>query len=278
MSRQDEFPKTVILGTEVDQVSMEDAVNCAIKCTKAKNRPIGVVKQYVELLDRGAHDPAIRDILNDFQFSVPEGVSVQWAGAYLSGPKSLKRAAGLALSIILNPTAIKKPFGEKFGGTVFTWKLLERCATEGVSIYIVGSPKHSSLEVAVRTIRNRLPSIRVAGTFPGDGGAKIEAALVNDLRVKQPDIVFVAMGFPLQETLISKILPQVDHGVFIGEGGTFDYDSFGGGVKKAPRLVQKIGLEWLWRLILEPSRIKRQWVIPRFMRNVYRYGTEPIKK
>jgi N-acetylglucosaminyldiphosphoundecaprenol N-acetyl-beta-D-mannosaminyltransferase len=98
----------------------------------------------------------------------------------------------------------------------------------------------------------------------------VEAELVTDLHATRPDLILVGMGFPLQEELMAKLAPQLSHGVLIGEGGTFDYDSFGGVRTRAPRWVQTIGLEWLWRLATEPSRWRRQLAIPRFIWTVYR--------
>ncbi|MEX0934288.1 MAG: WecB/TagA/CpsF family glycosyltransferase, partial [Candidatus Saccharimonadales bacterium] len=100
--------------------------------------------------------------------------------------------------------------------------------------------------------------------------SQLEKQLLADLKRLRPDIVLVGIGFPRQEKLISRLVKQLDHGVLIGEGGTFDYDVFGGKRKKAPRWMQRSGIEWLWRLILEPSRINRQLAIPIFIWQIYR--------
>jgi N-acetylglucosaminyldiphosphoundecaprenol N-acetyl-beta-D-mannosaminyltransferase len=78
------------------------------------------------------------------------------------------------------------------------------------------------------------------------------------------------MGFPLQERIISRLAEHLKHGVLIGEGGTFDYEQFGGTRTKAPAIMQRLGLEWFWRLILEPNRIKRQLAIPRYIWRIWR--------
>ena len=78
------------------------------------------------------------------------------------------------------------------------------------------------------------------------------------------------MGFPLQEQVCAYLASHIGHGVFIGEGGTFDYEQFGGARPKAPATMQKLGLEWLWRLGLEPRRIVRQLAIPRFIYRIWR--------
>ncbi len=284
MSYQSKFPKYNILGCHIDRLTLDEAIEYVIDHIEDKKPPAYMVKVYVELLDRAANDPQIKSLLNESTLSVPEGVSTQWAASYLyNGKPGLFRAIGLAFSIIFNPRAIKNPIPEKFGGTVFTLRLLEACEKEGISVYLIGSPVDSDITATEKHILSRFPKLKIAGSHPGSLGAlsgaeleqvlndePVEEELVEDIKKKKPDIIFVGMGFPLQEKVIAKIIGQVKHGFFIGEGGTFDYDEFGGVFKKAPRWVQRIGMEWLWRLSLQPSRIKRQSSIPRFMWHVYR--------
>lgn len=284
MSSQNKYPKYNILGCQIDRLTLDETIEYVIGHVEHKKPPAYMVKVYVELLDRAANDPQIKVLLNEANLSVPEGVSTQWAASYLyNGQPGLLRAIGLAFSIVFNPKAIKSPIPEKFGGTVFTLKLLEACERDGISVYLIGSPVDSDITATEKHILNRFPKLNIAGSHPGSLGAlsgaeleqvlndePVEEELVEDIKQKKPDIIFVGMGFPLQEKVIAKVISQVKHGFFIGEGGTFDYDEFGGVFKKAPKWVQKIGMEWLWRLSLQPSRIKRQLVIPRFMWHVYR--------
>lgn len=284
MSKQNKFPKYNILGSEIDKVTIDEAIEYVVDHVKHKKKPAFMVKMYVELLDRASSDPQIKNLLSEATLSVPEGVSTQWAATYLHrGRPSILRAISLTLAIIFDPKAIKDPIPEKFGGTVFTLKLLEACQDKDVSVYLIGSPSESDITATEKHIINRFPKLKIAGTHPGSLGAlsgseleqvlndePVESELVEDIKAKKPDIIFVGMGFPLQEKVILKIMNQIGHGFFIGEGGTFDYDEFGGVFKKAPEWVQRIGMEWLWRLSLQPSRIKRQSAIPRFMWHVYR--------
>ena len=74
----------------------------------------------------------------------------------------------------------------------------------------------------------------------------------------------------MQEDAAQKIQKSMEHGVILTEGGTFDYQQFGGRIPRAPKLFQKIGLEWLWRLLREPSRIRRQVSLLKFIWITYR--------
>lgn len=283
MSRLAKPRRFTILGVGVDALTMEAACARIIARSGSKGA-CSVVKPYVEFIDTARRQPRIRALLNQAELSLPEGVSLQWAAAYLyKGKPGIWRALGLAASIVFKSRAIKDPLPEKFGGTVFTWRLLEACAGAAKTVYLVGSPAAGPIARTAQTISAKLPGLKIAGYWPGCLAGKtgpdlikalanghVEAELVDDLKSKKPDIVLVGMGFPLQELLMAKIQPQLDHGVLIGEGGTFDYDVFGGNLAKAPSWLQSAGLEWLWRLLLQPSRIRRQLAVPRFMWAVYK--------
>jgi N-acetylglucosaminyldiphosphoundecaprenol N-acetyl-beta-D-mannosaminyltransferase len=277
-------PKPIdILGVRINPLTMAEAAQRILERARSPKPAVYVVKPYVEFLDLAHRDPAIKAILNQSWLSLPDSVSAQWATAYLAGQPGRLRALGLAASIVLQPRRVATIVPEKFGGTVFTWKLLEEATAQGASVYVVASPATSSVEATVQAIQQRLPTLRLAGSWPGELGElrgdalrqalhtqPVEKDLVSDLQTKQPDLILVGMGFPLQEELIAKLAPQLRHGVLIGEGGTFDYGSFGGKLPKAPAVVQRLGLEWLWRLARQPKRLRRQLAIPRFMMAVYR--------
>jgi len=78
------------------------------------------------------------------------------------------------------------------------------------------------------------------------------------------------LGFPAQERLMAWLAPRLEHGVLVGEGGSFDFRELGGGIRRAPAVVRRIGLEWLWRLLREPWRLRRQLAIPQFILEIHR--------
>lgn len=275
-----------ILGVEIDSCTMQQAIEHIGK--RAQEPGAGyVTKPYVEFFDASFKDSSIRDTLNQGYLCLPDGVSTQWAAQYLYGGRRWwGRGLWLAMKIILRPSAIRQLIPEKFGGATFTWKLLNYCSDNNLSVYLVGSPKNGSIATTAAAILRRLPELKIVGTRPGEmaglrGRALLEALtdqqpvaeeLIKDLNTKKPDVILLGLGFPIQEILMKQIAPQLSRGVLIGEGGTFDYDSFGGIRKRAPKWLQRVGLEWLWRLLLEPARVERQRAIPRFMWRVYQQG------
>lgn len=144
-------------------------------------------------------------------------------------------------------------------------KILKIANDRNLKIYIVGA-KQEVLDKAISNINKDYPNIKIAGSHNGyfELGTDKEVEIINDIRQKEPDIVVSAMGFPKQELFISKLDSLTS--MSIGVGGSLDVIS--GNLKRAPRWIQKIGMEWLYRLIKEPSRIKRQLVIPKFLLKV----------
>jgi N-acetylglucosaminyldiphosphoundecaprenol N-acetyl-beta-D-mannosaminyltransferase len=287
MTNPDKTPYYEVLGVPIDALRMDEAAKIIVeRATDTKKPPVYVSKPYVEYFDLITRDPKVRELINKAWLLLPDAVSIQWATTYLyGGVHTFWRMVSLTLQIIFRPSALRHYIPEKFGGATFTWELLNEAEHKGASVYLFGSPQQTSIEATADVIRKHLPRLEIAGTHAGAlqglssdelrralKSQPVENELVADLKKTNPDIILVGMGFPLQEELMAKIAPQLSHGVLIGEGGTFDYDSFGGVRKRAPHWMQRIGLEWLWRLILEPKRIGRQLAIPRFIWKVYRSG------
>lgn len=275
-----------ILGVQVDSCTIAESIELIAKRTQQPGASY-VTKPYVEFFDKAHNDKQIMVTLNSGYLSLPDGVSTQWAAQYLYGGRRWwGRALWLAAQIILRPSAIKKAIPQKFGGADFTWQLLEYCSKHNLKVYLIGSPKSGSIATTTAAILRRLPKLSIVGTRPGElsglrGDALLQALrqkkpvageLLEDLKLKQPDVVLVGLGFPIQELLMHQLAAELKNGVLIGEGGTFDYDSFGGIRKRAPQWMRQIGIEWLWRLTLEPTRIDRQRSIPRFMWRIYQQG------
>ncbi len=121
------------------------------------------------------------------------------------------------------------------------------------SFYLVGS-RTEVVEEVVSKLRTEFPGINIAGYRNGFLAEGDEERLAADLERTRPDFVFVAMGSPKQELLMQR-LKQRHTAVYQGLGGSFDL--YVGNFRRAPKLIQKLGGEWLWRFVAQPSRIKR---------------------
>lgn len=279
MSKQTDFDKLDLLGVEIDAAGNTEAIRY-ICAHAAPGQPANyVVKPYVEFLDRAYHDEAIRDLLNGAQLAVPDGVALIWAAHYLyAGRRSLWRFWRTLFAIVLAPDSLRWPLPDRAAGINFVWPLLEAAATHKLRVFVIGRQTPDDIASVADHISRRISGLTIAGTRPGLDPAGRPghvtdawlAATAGDIRDAHADLILVGMGFPLQETVCAYLASHLEHGVLIGEGGTFDYESFGGTRAKAPAWVQRIGLEWAWRLLLQPQRLRRQLAIPRFIWRIWR--------
>lgn len=141
-------------------------------------------------------------------------------------------------------------------------KILSIADERALDIYIVGA-KQETLDQATQNIKKDYKNLNIVGAHNGyfELNSPQEQEILKDIKDKKPHLVVSAMGFPKQEYFISKLDGLTS--MSIGVGGSLDVIS--GNLKRAPKWVQNIGMEWFYRLLKEPSRIKRQLVIPHFL-------------
>lgn len=143
---------------------------------------------------------------------------------------------------------------ERITGIDIAEYLLNVANENSYSIYLFGA-KEEVINLLVDKIKNEYQNIKILGYSNGyvDDYDKVMKKIVK----LNPDICMVALGIPLQEKLIYKYFKEVKKGIYIGVGGSFDVLS--GSKKRAPKIFIKLNLEWLYRIVKEPKRIKRFW-------------------
>ena len=141
---------------------------------------------------------------------------------------------------------------ERITGIDIAYKLLEYGSELKKTIYLFGS-KQEVIDDLIKVIENDYSNLKIVGAK--NGYEKDKDKVFADIIKKQPDIVLVALGIPAQEKLIYKHLDKFKKGIFVGVGGSFDVIS--GHKKRAPKLFIKFNLEWLYRIMKEPVRLKR---------------------
>ncbi len=223
-----------------------------------------VVKPYSEFLPAASGDPAIRQLLNKASLCLPDGVGILWASHYLSLEGGTARALlqlPLSLfSLVLRPEVLRGKFPEAMHGVDFTWEMLRALDRAGLSVYLLGGTPEES-RGSVKQIASRLPSLRIKGARPGY--LKQDQGVIAEINSARPDALLVAMGFPRQEKWIAENLPRLNVKVAVAEGGSFTFIS--GAVSRAPNWMRRSGLEWLYRLLRQPSRWRRQLALPVFV-------------
>jgi len=162
-----------------------------------------------------------------------------------------------------------KPFKERITGFDTSIKLLELADEMGLNLYFLGGKEGVAKEAAIN-VENKYKNLNVVGFHNGyfnsrlDGvESKEEEKIISDINKNNADIVFVGFGFPRQEKWIDLHKDDINAKVIIGNGGVLDILS--GKSNRAPDIFIKLNLEWFYRLITNPSRIKRQIDLPKFL-------------
>ncbi len=141
---------------------------------------------------------------------------------------------------------------ERITGVDLTLKLIELCNKYNKSIYLFGATKEVMNKME-KLIQEKYTGVNLVGTQ--DGYIEDKQAVMEDIKLKNPDVILVALGVPKQEKLIYDNLQDFKKGIFVGVGGSFDVIS--GSKKRAPKIFIKLNLEWLYRIAFSPSRWKR---------------------
>ena len=225
-----------LLGVLVDAIDREAAVRRIIDAATTR-KPFAVSALAVHGVMTG-RDPAHRQRLNRFELLVPDGQPVRW---------------GLNL---LHRTRLR----ETVRGSDLTLQLVEAAADRGLPIFFYGSHVHV-LDALVANLQRTYPQLQIAGMESSKFRSisfEEQQALAARIRDAGSRIVFVGLGCPRQETFVSRLRDELSLPL-IAVGAAFDYLS--GSLREPPRAVQRAGLEWLWRLMLEPRRLWRRYVL-----------------
>ncbi|WML24865.1 WecB/TagA/CpsF family glycosyltransferase [Neobacillus sp. OS1-33] len=168
--------------------------------------------------------------------------------------------------IILASKILNNPIIERVAGYDLMVRLLELGNENQLKIYLLGGREETN-QKAVANINSHYPNIQIVGSHHGFFDWE-KNKITSDIKVACPDIIFVALGFPKQEQWIARNLDQFSKGLFIGVGGSIDV--LAGEVQRAPRIWQKLNLEWFYRLISQPTRWRRMLAIPRFLMQIFK--------
>jgi len=157
---------------------------------------------------------------------------------------------------------VRAPVKEKIAGVEVMDSLVKKCEKENQGIYLLGSTKET-VDMCNINLRTKYRKLNILGSHDGYFDLDNCEDILNEIEKACPHVLFVAMGCPRQEMFIAKYMDRLPCKVFMGVGGSFDI--IAGNVKRAPKWMINIGMEWLYRVIKEPFRIKRLSSIPKFI-------------
>ena len=225
--------KTDILGVGIDDLTLQEAISAGSALAEGEGFHYAVTPN-PEFILSAKKDPAFRDVLNGADLAIADGIGVVYAAKLLG-----------------------RPLKAKVPGIDFAQGLLTRMSHTGQSLFLLGA-KPGVSEQAADKLRERYPGLLVCGTH--DGYFKEDAPVAAEIKAAKADVVFVCLGAPKQELWMAKYGPETGAHLAVGLGGSLDV--FAGTVERAPEKWQKLGLEWLYRLIKEPKRIGRMAKLP----------------
>lgn len=189
-------------------------------------------------------DAEYRRILNAADLVTPDSIGVVWASRRFGAPVP-----------------------ERVPGVDTMEALCALAAEEGRRVFLFGAAPGVADQAAENLVRKH-PGLNVVGTRHGFFSADEEEDIVSTIRAARPDLLFVAFGIPKQEKWIAQHLPATGAKLAMGVGGSFD--AFAGVVKRAPAPIRKIHMEWLWRTLSNPKKIRKAATLPRFALMVLR--------
>jgi N-acetylglucosaminyldiphosphoundecaprenol N-acetyl-beta-D-mannosaminyltransferase len=227
-----------MFGVPLARIDMEGAL-ARIDEFVAERSPHMVVTSDTPSIVRSRDDAEYQEIVRAADMVTADGRGVVW----------MARVLGL-------------PLKERVSGVDLVERICQRAVEKRYSAYLLGAMPGVA-EEAARALAGRCPGLRIAGTHHGYFTADEEPEIVRTIAESKPDILFVALGAPRQEKWIRRHMSELQVPVAIGVGGAFDV--LAGRVPRAPAWMQRAGIEWLFRLVREPTRLPRMWALPRLM-------------
>lgn len=226
-----------ILGIKIDNVDMNRAVERATSYLSQDKLKM-VFTPNPEMVINATKNEELKEALNNSDMNIPDGNGIVWASK-----------------------KIKKPLSERVAGFDFIHKLFDFGKNSDIKFYLLGA-KPEIVKKAKENLENQ--GVNIAGFH--DGYFKDEQPIIDEINSLDVDVLLVALGAPKQELFIYKNKDKLKAKIAVGVGGSFDVIS--GEVKRAPKIIMKLKLEWLYRGLTDIKRMRRLMAIPEFMLKV----------
>ncbi len=222
----------------IDNVTMQETLD-AIEGFVANGAPCYITNPNVDIVIRYNQDPEFASYYKEGALCVPDGMPILWAARFLG-----------------------TPLKEKVSGSDLVPRVCEVANKKGYKLFFLGG-REGAAEAAKNKLLQTLKNLKVVGTYApplGFENDEIELKKIASMILEaKPDILFVGLGAPKQERWIKQYHQELGVPVSMGVGVTFEF--IAGIVKRAPKWMQKMGLEWLWRLCMEPMRLWRRYLV-----------------
>jgi N-acetylglucosaminyldiphosphoundecaprenol N-acetyl-beta-D-mannosaminyltransferase len=232
-----------ILGVPVHDVTTEETLTLIDQFVR-EGTPHQLCTVNPEFIMTAQNDVKFKQILQRSALNLPDGIGVLWAAKRLG-----------------------HPLRERVAGSDLVGQIADRAQKTGWRIFLLGAAEGVA-ERAATILRERYPQTHIVGTFAGSPRPEDEADIAARVRSSEANVLLVAYGAPKQDKWIARNIEQTGVAVAMGIGGSLDF--IVGAQKRAPQWMQRAGIEWLYRLVREPWRWRRQLALPRFTWSVLR--------
>lgn len=222
-----------ILGIRVDLLTQDEVLNDLRGFVNSK-KPHQICTVNTEFVMAARKNPEFAKAINESDISLADGAGIVLAAKLLNQPKP-----------------------PRITGVDFTYALAEESAKQGYKMFLLGGRDGVGGKAAEK-LQAKNPGLHIAGVYEGSPD---DSNVIPTILNANPQILLVAWGAPKQDIWIYKHKNELNVPVMMGVGGTFDFIT--GKQKRAPKWMRSCGLEWLWRLLREPSRWKRQLALPK---------------
>lgn len=240
--------RITVLDVPIDCIDMAEAL-AHIDAFIQEGTPHHIVTADASMIVIAHEAPELKAIIQRAELVTPDGAGLLWAARRQN-----------------------KVFKERVSGVVLVEKLCALSPQKGYRVFFFGAAPGVAAQ-ASEQMRTKYPGAQMVGARDGFFTPEQIPTLIAEIREAQPDILCVALGIPKQEKFIATYRQELGVPVLIGVGGTFDVLS--GNLRRAPVWMQRLNLEWLWRLLQNPSKISKVKLLPRFVQLVRRVPRTP---
>jgi N-acetylglucosaminyldiphosphoundecaprenol N-acetyl-beta-D-mannosaminyltransferase len=241
-----------VLGVPIDHATFDSLLELIAGWISAGDRLHQICTVSPEFVMIAQDDPDFMQVLRAADLCVADGVGLLFAARYLG-----------------------HPLPERVTGSDGVPLIAKRAAHEAWKLFLLGAGPGVAEQAAARLIEH-CPGLQVVGTYAGRPSPDEEAEIVERVNASGADILLVAYGAPRQDLWIAQNRARLNVHVAMGVGGTFDF--IAGVVPRAPRWMQRVALEWLYRLYKQPSRWRRMLRLPRFVWAVLRHRERALNE
>lgn len=235
--------RITILNTTIDVLNSQQTIDLVEEYIKQKE-PLHLMGVNADKINELNENERLKQIVNSCGIINADGASVIKASRYLG-----------------------KPLPERVAGIDLMQSLVKLCEQKGYSVYLLGA-KQVVVEKTAEVLKKDYSKLKLVGLHNGYFTEEQWSEISREIKLANPDIVFVGITSPMKEYLIEFLQEDGNDSVFMGVGGSFDVIS--GNIPRAPKWMQKSGLEWLFRVIQEPKRLFKRYFVGNwiFIKNV----------